>query len=133
MSAAVTCENLWKSYHLRRPLGVDAPLLASSTATDRRLWCAWRDDLTVGLNAARSGFCATQTRFPMWITPALTNFARSGFPATRARLGGNRCAASAGSIRSTSPMVAAWAILACTVWLAHLPLSGCVLAHVGLL
>ena len=29
--------------------------------------------------------------------------------------------------------VAAWAILACTVWLAHLPLSGYVLAHVGLL
>jgi lipopolysaccharide transport system ATP-binding protein len=41
MSAAVTCENVWKSYHLRRPLGVKALMVGRKAPGETRFLREW--------------------------------------------------------------------------------------------
>ena len=41
MTAAVTCENVWKSYHLRRPLGVKALMVGRKSAEETRFSREW--------------------------------------------------------------------------------------------
>ena len=41
MSEVVTCENLWKSYHLRKPLGVKALMVGRKSAEETRFSREW--------------------------------------------------------------------------------------------
>ena len=41
MSAVVTCENVWKSYHLHRPMGVKALMVGRKSAEETRFSREW--------------------------------------------------------------------------------------------
>ena len=41
MSEVVTCENVWKSYHLRKPLGVKALMVGRKTPAETRFSREW--------------------------------------------------------------------------------------------
>ena len=50
MSEVVTCENVWKSYHLRKPLGVKALMVGRKTPAETRFSREWAlHDISFGV------------------------------------------------------------------------------------